>query len=100
MDLFMCWTGTNGKFLSATPFVEKLTWAKGIDAKAGRYGPGSSPLQEGTRICPGFAGSTNWYAPSYNESTHLVYFLALEDARYFLGSRKNLRKARLSTPPE
>ena len=23
---------TNGKFLSATPFVEKLNWAKGIDA--------------------------------------------------------------------
>ena len=24
---------TNGKFLSATPFVEKLNWAKGIDEK-------------------------------------------------------------------
>ena len=75
---------TNGKFLSAVPFVEKLNWAKGIDAQGRPIRTGVKPTPEGTRICPGFAGATNWFAPSYNESTHLVYFLALEECETFL----------------
>jgi alcohol dehydrogenase (cytochrome c) len=74
---------TNGKFLSAVPFVEKLTWAKGIDAQGRPIRTGLKPTPEGTRICPGFAGATNWFAPSYNESTHLVYFMALEECQTF-----------------
>ncbi len=74
---------TNGKFLSAKPFVEKLTWAKGIDDKGRPILTDLKPSQEGTEICPGFAGATNWYAQSYNESTHLVYFLALEGCERF-----------------
>jgi len=27
----------DGKFLSAVPFVEKLTWARGIDSQGGRF---------------------------------------------------------------
>ena len=69
---------TNGEFLSATPFVEKLNWAKGIDGHGRPLLTGVQPTAEGTRICPGFAGATNWFAPSYSESTHSVYFLALE----------------------
>ncbi len=74
---------TNGKFLSATPFVDKLTWAKGIDAQGRPIRSGLEPTSEGTRICPGYGGATNWFAPSYNESTHLVYFLALEECQTF-----------------
>jgi alcohol dehydrogenase (cytochrome c) len=75
----------NGKFLSATPFVEKLNWAKGIDAQGRPVLTGVEPTAEGTRVCPGFAGATNWFAPSYNESTHSVYFLAREQCQnYFL----------------
>jgi alcohol dehydrogenase (cytochrome c) len=65
---------TNGKFLSAVRFVEKLNWAKGIDAQGRPIRTGVQPSAEGTRICPGFTGATNWYAPSYSEFTHLFYF--------------------------
>jgi alcohol dehydrogenase (cytochrome c) len=74
---------TNGMFLSATPFVEKLNWAKGIDAQGRPLLTGVRPTAAGTRVCPGFAGATNWFAPSYSESTHLVYFMALEQCETF-----------------
>ena len=76
---------TNGKFLSATRFVEKLNWAKGIDASGRPIVNGIIPTAAGTRICPGFAGATNWFSPSYNPATQLFYFIALEscDLYYF-----------------
>jgi alcohol dehydrogenase (cytochrome c) len=74
---------TNGKFLTATQFASKLTWAKNIDAKGRPVLTGLIPSPEGTEICPGFAGATNWHAPSYNESTHLVYFIGLEECENF-----------------
>jgi len=74
---------TNGKFLSAVRFVEKLNWARGIDAQGRPIRTGVQPTAEGTRICPGFTGATNWYAPSYSELTHLFYFKALEDCGTF-----------------
>ncbi|MGH9503984.1 MAG: pyrroloquinoline quinone-dependent dehydrogenase [Terriglobales bacterium] len=74
---------TNGKFLSAAPFVKNLTWAKGIDVQGRPIRSGLEPAPNGTRICPGFNGATNWHAPSYNESTHFVYFMALEDCEIF-----------------
>jgi alcohol dehydrogenase (cytochrome c) len=74
---------TNGKFLSATPFVEKLNWAKGIDEQGRPIRTDVRPTPEGARVCPGYAGATNWYAPSYNEATHMVYFLALEHCQTF-----------------
>jgi alcohol dehydrogenase (cytochrome c) len=74
---------TNGKFLSATPFVEKLNWAKGIDAAGRPVLTEVKPTAEGTRVCPGYAGATNWFAPSYSESTHAVYFMALEQCETY-----------------
>ncbi len=74
---------TNGKFLTATPFVKKLNWATGIDASGRPIRSGLAPTSEGTRVCPGYGGATNWFAPSYNESTHFVYFLALEECETF-----------------
>jgi alcohol dehydrogenase (cytochrome c) len=73
----------NGKFLSAVPFVEKLTWAKGIDSEGRPIRSGLQPSPAGTKVCPGYGGATNWFAPSYNESTHFVYFLALEECETF-----------------
>lgn len=76
---------TNGKFLFAFPFADKLNWAKGIDAEGRPIRTGVKPTAEGTRICPGMIGATNWYSPSYNPSTHLFYFLAYENCDlYFL----------------
>jgi alcohol dehydrogenase (cytochrome c) len=41
------------------------------------------PGEAGTRMCPSYAGGTNWYSPSYSERTHLFYFLSLEDCSVF-----------------
>ncbi len=76
---------TNGKFLSAQPFVKKLTWAKGIDANGRPIRSGLEPSAEGTPVCPDMTGATNWFSPSYNPGTHLFYFMALESCQlYFL----------------
>lgn len=76
---------TDGKFLSATRFAEKMNWATGIDPNGRPIRTTVAPSAEGTLVCPGFEGATNWYAPSYNPATHLLYFLSLEDcATYFL----------------
>ncbi|MGD0126873.1 MAG: PQQ-dependent dehydrogenase, methanol/ethanol family [Terriglobia bacterium] len=83
----------SGKFLSATPFVEKLNWATGIDASGRPLLTGLKPTPQGTRICPSMTGATNWFSPSYNPSTRLFYFLALEDCEmYFSGAEKQTYK--------
>jgi alcohol dehydrogenase (cytochrome c) len=74
---------TNGKFLSATQFSQTLNWAKGIDADGRPIRTNRQPSEEGTEICPGITGATNWYSPSYNPANHLFYFLALEECGTF-----------------
>src|SRR5581483_6684945 len=76
---------TNGKFLQATPFVEKLNWAKNIDASGRPVLSGRIPSPQGTYICPGINGATNWFSPSYNPSTGLFYVMALESCNLFFG---------------
>jgi alcohol dehydrogenase (cytochrome c) len=75
---------TNGKFLRATPFVEKLNWATAIDASGRPLLSGRVPTKEGTYICPGIVGATNWFAPSYNPDTGLFYVMALENCEVYL----------------
>ena len=77
---------TNGKFLSATPFVEKLNWAKGIDEQGRPIRTEVRPTPAGSRVCPGYSGATNWYSPSYNEGTHMAYFLALEECETYFSA--------------
>ena len=76
-----------GKFLSASRFAEKLNWAKGIDTDGRPIRSGVQPTPEGTVVCPGFAGATNWYSPSYNPDTHMIYFLALEECGTFFSKK-------------
>lgn len=79
----------NGKFLSATRFVEKLNWAKSIDERGRPVLTGIHPLPTGVKICPGLDGATNWYSPSYNPATGLVYFLSLEQCDIYFSSGKH-----------
>jgi alcohol dehydrogenase (cytochrome c) len=74
---------TDGKFLKATPFVDKLNWAKGIDAAGRPILSGRIPNAEGTQICPGIDGATNWFSPSYNPDTGLFYVMALESCSVY-----------------
>jgi alcohol dehydrogenase (cytochrome c) len=41
------------------------------------------PTADGTLICPGVEGATNWYSPSYSEITHLFYFMSLESCTIY-----------------
>ena len=75
---------TDGKFLSATQFVKELNWAKGIDAKGRPVVSGLVPTPEGTLVCPGVEGATNWYSPSYSEVTKLFYFMTLESCSVYV----------------
>jgi alcohol dehydrogenase (cytochrome c) len=74
---------TNGAFLNAIQFSDKLTWAKGIDEKGRPILTGKIPSAEGTEVCPSFVGATNWYSPSYDPDQNRLYFLALEDCGTF-----------------
>jgi alcohol dehydrogenase (cytochrome c) len=75
---------TDGRFLAASPFVKKLTWATGIGAD-GRpiLSDGWQPTVEGTEICPSMDGASNWMSTAYHPGTGLFYLLALEKCNVF-----------------
>ncbi len=75
---------TNGEFLRATPFVQKLTWAKGIDAKGRPIpNPDAIPTRPGVRACPAVDGATNWFSNAYDPATGLFYLMALEKCNIY-----------------
>jgi alcohol dehydrogenase (cytochrome c) len=68
-----------GEFLLGAPYV-KQTWASGLDEGGRpRLIPGQAPSPEGTVVFPGLAGGTNWYSPSYDPSSQLIYVQVHED---------------------
>jgi PQQ-dependent dehydrogenase (methanol/ethanol family) len=78
---------TNGKFLRATPFVQKLNWATGI-AGDGRpiVNHEADPSPPGTKACPAVDGATNWFSNAYNPATSLFYLMALEKCNIYTKS--------------
>jgi alcohol dehydrogenase (cytochrome c) len=78
---------TTGEFLRATQLIDKVTWAKGIDAK-GRpvIIPGKDPTPEGNWVCPSVKGATNWMGQSYHPGTGLLYVLTLEQCGMYTSS--------------
>ncbi len=83
---------TNGKFLHGTSFVEKMNWAKGLDAAGRPILTGRIPSAEGTYICPGVVGATNWFSPSYNPNTGLFYVMALDGCNLYFASPRRFIK--------
>ena len=77
---------TNGQLISASPFVNKITWAKGIDLKTGRpeyddtNRPGAPTTDKGQSVfaAPSFLGGKNWMPMAYNPNTDLFYVPANE----------------------
>jgi alcohol dehydrogenase (cytochrome c) len=77
----------NGQTLLAKPYMEEITWTKGIDQKTGKpvdYDPTKdiqvySGLQSQTltdrtkRICPSHEGGNNYWSASYSQRTRLLY---------------------------
>jgi alcohol dehydrogenase (cytochrome c) len=82
---------TNGEFLSARPFIDKINWTSGIDDKGRPVRTGLQPSHDGTRICPGFSGATNWYSPSYNPQTSHFYFMALDTCNIFFSKPQEFK---------
>jgi alcohol dehydrogenase (cytochrome c) len=85
---------TDGTFLSAARFAEKLNWAKAIDKQGRPIRTDVMPTAEGTRVCPGFSGATNWYAPSFNPETHLFYFLATENCDLYFKKEERFQEGK------
>ena len=79
---------TNGKFLNAAPFVEKLNWATGVDSSGRPKLSGKIPTPKGDYICPGINGATNWFSPSYSPDTGLFYVMALENCNLVFSGPK------------
>jgi alcohol dehydrogenase (cytochrome c) len=75
---------TDGKLLSATPFVKRLNWASAIGPD-GRpvLAEGWLPTVEGTLTCPSMDGATNWMSTAYNPTNGLFYLMALEKCNVF-----------------
>jgi alcohol dehydrogenase (cytochrome c) len=78
---------TNGEFLRATPFVERLNWASGIgpDGRP-KVLPGTDPTPEGVKVCPSIEGGSNWMSTAYNPDTGLFYVMALESCNIYTKS--------------
>ncbi len=75
---------TNGQFLRATPFVQKLNWAKGIGENGRPIPiPEAVPTPQGVKVCPAVDGATNWFSNAYNPATGLFYLMALERCNVF-----------------
>jgi alcohol dehydrogenase (cytochrome c) len=76
-----------GEFLLGQPFVGKLDWADGIDAKGRpRVRESATPTPTGTKTCPSVVGATNWFSSAYNPATGLFYVMALESCNIYTKS--------------
>ncbi len=76
-----------GQFISATPFIEKLDWAKGIDASGHPIEtPDMEPIPGGRRVCPSTRGASNWMSPTFNPNTKLLYVPTLEQCDIYTQS--------------
>ena len=72
---------TNGKLLSAFPFVKKITWAEGIDMETGRPietnnrpgNPMGAKKGEVVFTAPSFLGGKNWNPMAYDPNSGLFY---------------------------
>jgi alcohol dehydrogenase (cytochrome c) len=78
---------TSGALLQATPFVKKLTWAKGIGPD-GRpiLSPDQTPTREGLTVCPAVEGATNWFSTAFSPATGLYYVQSLEKCTVYTRS--------------
>jgi alcohol dehydrogenase (cytochrome c) len=83
-----------GEFLTATRFAEKLNWAKAIDEKGRPIidKDSAKPTPEGSKVCPGFSGATNWFSPSYYPQTRTLFFVAQEECTIFFSGPQKFKE--------
>jgi len=73
-----------GQFLSATPFVGKITWATGVDSKTGRpiESPSAYAGVGAVFVSPGPDGAHNWNPMAFDPANGLVYIPAREGTTF------------------
>jgi PQQ-dependent dehydrogenase (methanol/ethanol family) len=71
---------TNGKFISATPYV-KETWNTGFDAN-GRpiFTANWKASPQGVVVAPSLIGGANWQNPSYDPARSAMFLIAYDGA--------------------
>jgi alcohol dehydrogenase (cytochrome c) len=81
---------TNGSFLTATPYVNKLTWTKGIDPKTGEpvefdpnkdlqlYATGREAKGSTINTCPNLQGGINYWPSAYDPTTGIAFGAGIE----------------------
>jgi alcohol dehydrogenase (cytochrome c) len=85
---------TNGKYLYSKQFVSQLNWTKGLDKNGRPISENLAPDDKGVLVCPSQTGATNWYAPSYNEATHMFYFRSLQDCDIYIAKTAPFQEGR------
>lgn len=84
---------TDGRFVSARPFVRQ-TWNDGFDARGRpRIRPGSAASKQGTKVYPA-VGGTNFQAPSYDDHTGVLYLPFLDAEAQTTAARPKVRRGR------
>ena len=89
---------TNGKLLSAEPFVDNINWAEGYDLETGR--PIEKPEARYNKTgevfisIPGALGAHNWHPMSYNPKTGLVYIPAQQIPQGYANQETDYDKQR------
>ncbi|WP_438727243.1 PQQ-dependent dehydrogenase, methanol/ethanol family [Parasphingorhabdus sp. DH2-15] len=91
---------TNGKMISAEPFIEGVNWATGYDKETGRpiENPAARFYKTGELFValPSALGAHNWHPMSYNPGTGLVYIPAQVVAAGYLPPLNDFEKSRQS----
>jgi len=63
----------SGKLVSATPFVDGISWATGIDSVTGRPIESPSAVGKAALVSPDVEGGHNWYPMAFDSSKGLVF---------------------------
>src|SRR6266446_1709764 len=74
---------SNGKLISSSAYA-KVTWSSSKDSD-GRPAANkqSTPTPDGSPVCPGAAGATNWMSPTFDPQTGFFYVTAREQCDIF-----------------
>ncbi len=84
---------TNGRIISAKPFVSQ-NWAKEISPE-GRpiLNPGIDPSEEGSiKVCPDLGGGTNFFSPAYDPTQRLFFVNARETCAIYYSWHEPFRQ--------
>lgn len=76
---------SNGKLLSAEPFVPNINWASHVDIATGRpaVDPKARYKDEPFVGTPGGGGAHNWQPTAFSPQTNLLYLAASEGSTYY-----------------